>query len=43
MASAGGRWWHHFPGDGAPGGDHDQFPAPGADREGPGIRLLENA
>ena len=43
MASAGGRWWHHFPGDGVPGGDHDECPVPGADREGPGVSLLENA
>ena len=43
MASAGGRWWHHFPGDGVPGGDHNEFPVPGADREGPGVSLLENA
>src|SRR6266849_8752854 len=43
MASAGGPCWHHFPGDGAPGGDHDEFPVPRADREGPGVSLLENA
>ena len=43
VASAGGRWWHDLPGQGAPGGDHDEFPLPGADREGPGVGLLENA
>jgi hypothetical protein len=43
VASAGGRWWHHFPGNSVPGGDHDEIPVPGADREGPGVSLLENA
>ncbi len=42
-APAGGRWWHHFPGQGAPGGDHDQFPVTCADREGPGAGLFKNA
>src|SRR6516162_8630139 len=43
VASAGGRWWHDLPCQGAPSGDHDEFPVPGADREGPGVGLLENA
>ncbi len=42
-ALADGRWWHHFPGQGAPGGDHDQSPVTGADREGMAVMLLENA
>jgi hypothetical protein len=43
VVPAGGRWWDYFPGEGAPGRDHDEFPVPGADREGPGVRLLEKA
>src|SRR6266487_2991383 len=42
-APAGGRWWHHFPGQGAPGWDHDQCPVTGTDREGPGAGLFKNA
>src|SRR6266568_646590 len=42
-ALADGRWWHHFPGQGAPGGDHDQSPVTGADREAMAVMLLENA
>jgi hypothetical protein len=37
------RRWHHLPGEGALGGDHDQLPVRGADREGPGVSLLKNA
>ena len=42
-ALADGRWWHYFPGQGAPGGDHDQSPVTGADREAMAVMLLENA
>src|SRR5262249_37431695 len=42
-APAGGRWWHYLSGQGAPGGGHDEFPVLGADREGPGVSLLEYA
>ncbi len=38
-----GRWWHHFPSQCAPGGDHDQSPVTGAHREGSGVSLLQNA
>lgn len=37
------RWWHHFAGQCAPSGDHDQSPVTGADREGMAVMLLENA
>src|SRR5216684_2020001 len=40
---ADGRWWHYFPGQGSPGGDHDQSPVTGADREAMAVMLLENA
>jgi len=41
--AAGGWWWYHFPGQGAPGGDHHQVPITGADREGSGVGLFKNA
>ncbi len=42
-ALADGRWWHHFAGQRAPGGDYDQCPVTGADREGMAVVLLEDA
>ncbi len=36
-------WWHHFPGEGAPGRNHDQGPVTGADREGLSVSPFKNA
>ena len=36
-------WWHHLPGQGALGRDHDERPVAGSDREGFGISPFENA
>jgi hypothetical protein len=37
------RRWHDLSGERALGGDHDQSPVTGADREGMGVMLLEDA
>jgi len=37
------RWWHHFPGEGAPGRNYDQSPVTGADREGLSVSPFKNA
>jgi hypothetical protein len=42
-AVAGWRRWHDLPGEGTAGWDNDQLPVPGADCEGTGVSLLEDA
>jgi hypothetical protein len=43
VLSARRRRRHDLSGECAPGGDHDKLPVTGADREGSGVSLLENA